>query len=175
MGLLIKDSHEYVDYSVGVFNGAGMSTADDNSDKTVTGRLVVKPVSEFKVGVSGLTGSTGVSKADQNRYACDAQFEKGPFSLKAEYLHGTDDTTDFDGYYIQPGCFIIADALQVVARYDSFDKNKDKDNDVVQEISGGVNYFIAKHNAKIQFEYMRRNNEASTDENVVMLGLQSAF
>lgn len=175
IGILLKDNYTYVEYNAAIFNGSGMQTADENSEKSIAAHLALKPITGVKIGGSLLGGSTGADKADQKRQGADVQLEYGAASLKAEYLHGTDNTTDFDGYYIQPGCYLVKDVLQLVARYDSYDKNLDSTKDVVKEISGALNLFLAKYNAEVQLEYMRRNNQATTDENVLLVNLQAAF
>ena len=175
VGLLIKDSHQYVDYTLGLFNDNGMNTPDNNNNKTVAGHVTLKPCSAFKFGASGSTGARGLNEAASTRYGCDAQVVEGPAGLKAEYLQGREGTADFTGYYVQPSCYIVADKLQLIGRYDSYDPNTDVNKNTIQEISGGLNYFFSKHNSKIQLDYIRRNNEAATDEDIVMVCFQAMY
>ena len=174
-GILLKDSYKYFDYYLGLFNGSGRNKTDDNNEKNGTGRVVFKPFSPWKLGVSGQKGSSGANEADVERLGGDTQIEYGPASIKAEYMYGKDGEVDGQGFYVQPGFFLIPDKLQLVGRYDHFDPNSDKNDDRVQEIAAALNWFLYKHNAKAQFEYMRRNNDAANDENVVLVNLQAAF
>lgn len=174
IGALLADSHDYFDYTVGIFNGSGLNRPDENNEKSVAGHFIVKPVKEFALGAFGQVGSTGTEEDDQDRWGFDTQFEKSVFSIKSEYARGKDVTTDSHGFYVQPGVF-LAENVQAVARYDWFDPNEDQSDDTIKEISGDINYFIYKHNAKIQVEYMRRNNDAATNKNVFLTNFQVLF
>lgn len=180
-GLLLKDSYQYVDYYVGVFNdGFLLNDVDNNNAKTVAGHLVLKPLPDWRIGAFGQAGDTGASNADQDRWGFDTQYERDRISFKAEYAHGRDGTVNSQGFYLQPGYYLIKDKLQLVGRYDWFDPNNDTSHNEIQEISGALNWYFYKHNAKFQFEYMRRINQAppagvQENEDVLLMNLQTAF
>lgn len=180
-GLLLKDSYRYVDYYVGVFNdGFLLNDVDNNNAKTFAGHVVVKPWPEWKLGAFGQASETGPANADQDRWGFDMQWENKRGSFKAEYLHATDGAVRSQGFYLQPGYFLIPDKLQLVARYDWFDPNNNVRGNEIQEISGALNWFFYKNFARFQFEYMRRKNQnppsgVKEDENVVLMNLQTAF
>jgi hypothetical protein len=180
-GLLLKDSYKYVDYYMGVFNGSGIGAVDDNNDKTYAAHLVLKPIPEWKVGAFGQLGLTGTAAdKDQDRWGFDTQYERNRCSFKAEYAHGRDGTVNSQGFYLQPGYYLIKDKLQLIGRYDWFDPNNDTSGNEIQEITGALNWYFYKHNAKFQFEYMRRINQAPPagvheNEDVLLMNLQTAF
>lgn len=175
VGLLLRDSHQYLDYYLGVFNGSGRNKTDDNDEKDFVGHVIAKPVKELHLGVFGQNGSTKKEEITRDRLGFDGQYELGYFSLKSEWARGKDGDVDSNGFYVQPGVYFIPDKLQLVARFDQFDPDTDQDDNTIQEIAGCLNWFFAKFNARLQLEYLRRNNEAATDENVVFINLQGSY
>ena len=85
--------YHVVDYALGVFNGNGPTTTDNNNRKDIVGRLEVHP------GLKDLTlsGSYYYGKytkddnvnCSRNRWAAGAQYNNGKLVLRAEYLNGT--------------------------------------------------------------------------------------
>jgi hypothetical protein len=182
-GVLVKNSHEYVDYYVGVFNdGFLLNDVDNNDAKTLAGHLVLKPLPEWKVGVFGQVSDTGSADADQDRWGFDSQWEpgNGRFAFKAEYLHAADGAVDSQGFYLQPAYYLIPEKLQLAGRYDWLDPNGDIGDNEIEEISAGLNWYFYQYNAKLQLQYLHRNNEAppagvAEHENVLLMNLQTAF
>ena len=83
-------------YAVGVFNGTGMNSTDDNDNKNVSGRVWVNPlVAGLTIGGSLYHGKTNTSstsdriKKDWDRWGADVEympaFAKG-LRLQGEYL-----------------------------------------------------------------------------------------
>lgn len=182
-GLLLKDSHGYVDYYLGVFNdGFMLNDVDNNDAKTFVAHIVLKPLAAWKVGASVQTGNTGVNEVDQDRWGLDTQWQEaaGRASFKAEYLEATDGAVKAKGYYLQPAYFLIPEKLQLAGRYDWFDPDNDIGDNHIQEIGGALNWYFYNYNAKFQLEYLRRVNQAppagvDKHEDVLLMNLQTAF
>lgn len=51
-GFIEHDGYNIINYNVGVYNGAGINTKDNNSSKDFVGRLTVKPIKELSVSAS---------------------------------------------------------------------------------------------------------------------------
>ena len=98
----VKDmSYSIVNYAVGVFNGNGPTTTDNNNRKDLVGRLEVHP------GLKDLTlsGSYYYGKYNKdedyngirNRWAAGAQYNDGKLVIRSEYLSGTTGYQGFEG------------------------------------------------------------------------------
>ena len=84
--------YNVVDYAVGVFNGNGPTTTDNNNRKDLVGRLEVHP------GLKALTLSGSYyygkyTKGDninctRNRWAAGAQYNDGKLVVRGEYIGG---------------------------------------------------------------------------------------
>ncbi len=85
--------YHVVEYALGVFNGNGPTTTDNNNRKDLVGRLEVHP------GLKALTLSGSYyygkyTKGDnvnctRNRWAAGAQYNDGKLVVRGEYLSGT--------------------------------------------------------------------------------------
>lgn len=85
-----------------------------------------------------------------------------------------------DGYYLQGGYFVVPKSMEVAARYEYFDPNKDASDDLRKEYGVGVNYFINGHRNKIQADLFKINDEAGKtkkgeEDNRLRVQYQLAF
>ena len=111
---------------LGLFNGSGINLADTANDaKDIVGRLVINPVKglSFGGGYYGGYGKAlntyvdGVSQT-RNRLGFEASYVLSRFSVKGEYIFGSDKGTDRAGWYLQAGYFVIPQKLQLLGKYD---------------------------------------------------------
>lgn len=176
----INDNYLF-DYTLGVFNGAGIDvTSDNNNYKDFAGRLVVHPTKALSFGGSLYEGedvATGSAKSQvRNRYGFDGQFISGPFSAVAEYLHGTDGATERDGWYAQAGYYVIPKFLQILGKYDTYDPSKTKPTDRTYIYTAGVNLVFNRW-TRLSVDYLFRHEEAPVQINndILEAQLQIAF
>ena len=171
-----------VDYSLGVFNGNGPTTTDNNNRKDLVGRLEVHP------GLKALTlsGSFYYGKytkddnknCDRKRWAAGAQYNDGDLIIRAEYLNGTtgyfNDIVDPDGnpieqYQFSKGYYAVAgynfklgkegkQTLMPVLRYEHFEPD-DKNAQVMGSTdyyTVGINYWPLKSvNFKLDYSLVQ--------------------
>jgi len=185
-GLFDYNDAKFIDYKVGIFNGAGINVAADNNKyKDVVGRLVIHPIRGLDIGYSTYIGNANYINptynklaADnyiRNRYGFDLNFEKDAYSLRTEFLHGTDAQVKGQGYYVQAGYYILPQKLQIVAKYDTFDKNLSLDGDKKTSYTFLLNYNFSP-NSKIQAGYVIQNEETNEiSNNIPILQLQIGF
>jgi len=110
----------------------------------------------------------------RNRYGFDGRYVTGPFSVTAEYLHGTDASVHRDGWYAQAGYFVIPQ-VQLVAKYDTYDPTKTVTTDRSTIYNGGVNFVFNKW-TKLAVDYLyKREETVQIKNNVIEAQLQIAF
>ena len=149
-----------VEYAIGVFNGNGPTTTDNNNRKDIAGRLEVHP------GLKALTLSASYyngkytkddnANCTRNRWAAGAQYNDGSFVFRAEYLNGVtgyfNGTVDGNGdlieqyrfskgYYAQAGYYFAfgkdkSQKLMPVLRYEHFEPG-----DVNNTFNGSTNWY----------------------------------
>ena len=185
-GSFAKIDNRYLfDYTFGVFNGAGYDvTTDNNNHKDIAARLGIHPLKGLDFGGSLYEGEdiplattkvpNPVTQA-RNRYGVDGHYITGPFSVTAEYLHGTDGSIKKDGWYAQAGYFVLP-KLQLVAKYDTYDPNKIVTTDRSTIYYGGFNYvFNSWTKLAVDYLYKREQTTVQVKNNIIEAQLQIAF
>ena len=66
----------------------------------------------------------------------------------------------------------VTPRLQILGRYDQFDPNTDKSNDMRREYTAGVNYFIKGQALKLMLNYTLYSVENGTYGSRILLGTQ---
>ena len=185
--LKVKD-RPVLDYRLGIFNGSGINTVDNNEAKDFATRLIVHPVVGLDLGAALYNGSrfvpevktgTVVTTPSKNvardRYGFDLSYDLKNFSLRSEYIHGTDDAIDRDGYYVQGGYYFLDKKLQLLAKYDFYDVNKAVDKNASTWYVLGANLNL-NANTRIQFNYTFKQEEGpSIDNNFASVQAQIGF
>ncbi len=106
-----------------------------------------------------------------------AAFAAEYYSLNAEPDFGSD--WDADGYYVQAGYQVIPKTLELAVRYSEIESTDT--GAAVQfdksETQFGINYYLAKHNAKLQADYTTVGDDLNDnrDDNIFRLQAQVIF
>lgn len=156
-----------MEYSAGIFNGAGVNVNDDNEHKDGVGRILVFPLQNLSVGVAYYNGKSVTAEIDKIRAGVEIAWILDNLSLKSEYVDGKDGAVDKYGWYALVGYKFIPE-LETVVKYDSYDSNKSITNDRTDVATLGLNWFINKW-AKIQTNYEWKLEEATQINNNVFL------
>lgn len=188
-GTLYKlNDRPVVDYRLGLYNGAGINTIDNNEQKDVAARLTVHPVLGLDISGAYYNGTRFIPEVkvdnvvttpsinvNRDRYVADLSYDVHNFSLRSEYLGGKDDQTDREGYYVQGGYYFFQKKFQLVAKYDFYDADLSKTDNASTWVVFGANYFF-NTNTKLQANYSIKQEEGtSIDNNFANLQLQIGF
>lgn len=179
IGAVLYGSVSVVEYSFGLFNGAGINKADTNSHKDWSGRVVVHPVKFISVGGSLYRGkqspSADVPLVRRNKEGLEATFVLKGFSLKSEYIHAEDDLVSKAGWYVQAAYFALPGRLQGLLRYDALDLDRSVLDDGKNVISAGLNWFIVGR-TKLQVNYeVHRLQAGGREKSGLLAQFQAAF
>lgn len=168
-------------YQVGVFNGEGINTKDNDNRKDIIGGIWVAPIDGLRIGAFGWTGSrAGIG--EKNRYAISAEYSKDDWTARSEYIHSQGYGADLskgdkaDGIYALCIAPIIKNKFHVKARYDLYrDQKCWSTSKTFYEI--GADYLFTK-NLQLNLEYARVNERTEKGEynyNLVDLELNIRF
>ncbi|HET6558683.1 MAG TPA: porin, partial [Prolixibacteraceae bacterium] len=151
--LLILKDRPVVDYRLGLFNGSGINTVDNNENKDYAARLILHPLAGLDISGAYYDGSRLVPEVrsgnvvtspattvNRDRYGIDLSYDLKNFSLRSEYIHGTDDQVAREGYYVMGGYSFFQKKLQLVAKYDFYDTNKAIADNASEWVVIGTNY-----------------------------------
>lgn len=103
-------------------------------------------------------------------------------TVAGEYYHlnadpDQGDDWDADGYYVQAGYQVIPKTLEIAARYSAIKSDDDNASAAFDkdETQFGVNYYFARHNAKVQADYTMVNDDLKKDSDDNIVRLQAQF
>ena len=185
--LKLKD-RPVLDYRLGVYNGSGINTTDTNEKKDFATRLIVHPVVGLDISAALYNGSrfvpevktgtvvtTPSKNVDRNRYGFDLNYDLKDLAIRGEYIHGTDDLVDREGYYFQAGYYFLQKKLQLIAKYDFYDADKAKVDNASTWYVFGANYNF-NTNVRLQANYTFKQEEGtSIDNNFASIQFQVGF
>ncbi|MBI3204824.1 MAG: hypothetical protein HYZ29_25030 [Myxococcales bacterium] len=172
-------------YSLSVLNGEGQNKADTNNQKDVGLRVEAFPVKQVMVGAVGYMGVTDRDRAGtKDRVEGDLRVEAANALLQAEYIRAWDmpatDGTRIPGhgFYAALG-YTFFGRIQPVARVGYLDPNTDESSTAKEDetwvYEGGLNYFISKHEAKLQASYSVFDYELAKTRHELTLAAQVSF
>jgi phosphate-selective porin OprO/OprP len=200
-------NNSMIDWRIGVFNGNGRTVSrNDNDDLQLNARLAWQPFGDVKYSESDFEGSdkflfaiagqyessvrevaaAGTSAAhqsDQEILGYDVVAKFKGFSAYAEFFDRENDRnkgfSDFDdaGLILQAGYFILPQKLEIALRSAEFDPNSDVDNNERSEEGLALNWFLNKHNHKLQADYrlIEDKGRANSDDKEFRLQYQLIF
>lgn len=174
-----------VEYRAGVFNGNPASRLDNDNDKyQFNARVMFQPFGDVRYSESdfesrdrplfavggqyernNLHHSTNADDLDTRILGADAVFKYRGVFLFAEYFarHRRPETSaafDSNGFHAQAGYFLLRDRLEVAGRWAGYDPSDAiADNDRT-EVGGVVNYYLNRHNLKVQADFRRLEDDA---------------
>jgi phosphate-selective porin OprO/OprP len=185
--------NQILNYSLGIFNGAGSNHGNSNDPFMYVGRLEIGTPKDFtlaensflfKIGASGLRSEVekGYKYIDDDSFAgrqimwgMDAELDFAGLNLRAEYIKSNldhqdiDEDTDKDGFYVQGAYFIIPKTLQAVAKYEEYDADTDEaDNHDKRWTTLGLNYYLKGHDVILALNYIIKDESGDnlTDDTV---------
>ncbi|MBI5527892.1 MAG: hypothetical protein HY897_16300 [Deltaproteobacteria bacterium] len=191
VGLRVARTFKYAGYSAGMFNGTGLNVQDTNNAKDLALRIEAYPFEGLTLaGVAYYS----VGERDEpeggvrDRFEADLKFERWGFLVQSEYIQSHDTIadprnpnafaeTDGQGFYVALG-YTIRDTVQPVVRFGQlnpdtsktkWDLDPKKDTPFARHFDAGVNWFIQRHEAKLQLAYSRfdYDNAIPTDNQVI--------
>ena len=178
-GLLLSGQANIIKYSVGVFNGAGSNTSDNNDEKDFAARMVVQPMESLTLGASTYYGSNShvasdVADVERFRIGGELVYVYNPFTLKTEYMQGQDDSIDSRGYYAA-FTYVFNPKIEFAMRYDAWEYDLTaKDGESL--ITLGGNYRLQGNAAKIMVNYILHDNGVTdTQSNDLLVQFQVEF
>lgn len=188
-GTILKyNDRPVIDYRLGVYNGSGINTTDANEKKDFATRLILHPVAGLDISAALYNGSrhiaevktgtvvtTPAKNVTRDRYGFDLSYDLNNFSVRGEYLHGTDELIDKEGYYAQVGYYFLQKKLQLLAKYDFYDADKSKANNASTWYVLGANVNL-NANVRLQANYTFKQEEGTgIDNNYASLQFQIGF
>jgi phosphate-selective porin len=179
IGISLYGKAAFLDYTIAVFNGAGINKTDGDDKKDWAGRLVIHPASFLTLAVSGYDGKTvpsvGAAPVTRARVGLESSVLLDALSLKGEFIQGQDGDTMKQGWYAQGGYFVLPKQLQGLVRFDSYDPNRNSPLDRTDVWTLGVNWFLAARTKLTVNCEITRDESGKTTNKALIAQFQAAF
>lgn len=173
-GIYAFSSGKMVDYSIGVFNGAGINVGDDNNSKDIAVRLLTFPAQGLTCGTAYYSGKSGPDRKKKLRTGFELSYITPTLSLKSEYVTGKEGLIKKYGWYGQLG-YKFHLQKELVLKFDRLEPDKTKVNDRSSVWTLGLNWFLNK-SSKIQANYEWKTEEGKKiDNNTFLTQFQVQF
>ena len=130
-----------------ISNGQSTNTDDINNKKDLHARLDFSPTKEIKLGAFTTAGD--FNYGTKGRWGLNGRLFISDLTVELEGVKANDVGTSSTGWSVDGG-YRVTDHFQPVARFDSFNNGGTFTS---SNISLGLNYFLSKHNSKIQAAY----------------------
>ncbi|MHB0998769.1 MAG: porin [Armatimonadota bacterium] len=175
---LNEDGSKQIEYALGVFNGGGINTADDNSRKDIAARAVWKPgIDGLSVGLAAYNGALGADHSAHTRTGTELVYNLNPWAFKSEYIWGKDGSVKKKGWYAT-AVRQITDTTQAVVRYDVLNPNTSSvDDNSTNSLTLGFNKFLNKDGySRWQLNYEIKNEKGpAISNNLLTAQFQAGF
>lgn len=180
LGVRVVGDYPYVDYSLAV-NSSDRFFQDFFPGAEFTGWVNVKPLSKVQEKYGNLVVGGGINSGrnhtDYTVAGAYVGYKHKNFFANAEYsiadgYNGVDISTNkASGFYTTLG-YKITPKLQILARYDQFDPNRELANDNRREYTVGFNYFIKGQALRLILNYVFCDYENAEDSHRIIMGTQ---
>ena len=182
MGVRLKGDYSFVDYDIGGYSSDTYFT-EFLPGVEFDGWVNLKPLAKTDGKYGKLTVGGGIVSGCRNStdyfigsayvgYVYKKFWTRMEFAT-ADGSNGGDGLTDKrrQGWYITLG-YHLTKKLELVARYDEVDPDKQKSNNNQREYTAGINYYIKGQAFKVFLNYVFCQNEAKRDSHRIIIGSQ---
>ena len=182
LGARVSGNYSLMDYDFGVYS-SDTYFQEFFPGAEFIGRVDIKPLgkTDGKYGKLLFGGSMDAGHRDNNFCVVGAhvQYEYKRFMANFEWAQangyngpvGYSVDKHASGFYTTVG-YMLTKKLQVLARYDQFDPDRNVDHNNKREYSFGLNYFIKGQGLRLILNYVFCDNDGGKDSHRVMLGTQ---
>lgn len=188
------DGHRYLNYSLGIFNGAGINTRDNNKHKDVAAMINVLPTKNITLSASMILGKGNARDVDafaavekgkdytRNRWTVGAEISWRPLKLRTEYMWGKNGPIGNRAFYAELWCRLLR-GLDLVLDYDYLNKNTALSKDTRDVFPAwtctsnylvGLQYWFYKK-CRLSTQYVYSNRNTGPDTKAWITQLQIAF
>ena len=185
LGARVMGNYPLIDYDLGGYSSGTYFTSFFPGAE-FDGFVSLKPLckTDGKYGILRVGGGVASGKRHSTNftvYSTYAGYEYKKFRIKAEYANanGSNGLSGLTNKKRQGWSvtlyYLINPKLEVVARYDEFDPDKNIKHNNKREYSAGLNWYIKGQALKVILNYVFCQNQGTKDSHRIILGTQIAL
>lgn len=184
-GNLFKtQTHDLLEYKIGVFQGTGVTTSENNNSKDLAANLLFQPIKGFRFGGGAYFGEAKYAKPGtteaanhvRNRWTIGSDYQVGRIYARAEWIRGNDGGIQKEGLHGMGMYYILPEKLNAFVKVDYLNQNRSTNNEVIDYMLG-VNYYFYG-DCRFQVNYIYSNYSKSwgaPNSNMIMGQMQIVF
>lgn len=182
LGARVSGSYSLVDYDFGVYS-SDTYFQEFFPGAEFIGRVDLKPLGKTDGKYGKLLVGTSMDAGHRDNNFCvvgaHVQYNYKRFMANFEWANangyngpsGFSSDKHASGFYTTIG-YMLTKKLQILARYDEFDPNRDIAHNNKREYSLGLNYFIKGQGLRLILNYVFCQNDSTKDSHRILLGTQ---
>lgn len=181
IGAKVMGDYDLIEYQLGGYSSERFFK-DFFPGPEFAGIVSLKPLGKTNGKYGKITMGGSMDAGNSNSHFCvngaHLIYDYKRFKASFEYAtaDGSNGSTGFspnssEGYY-GTLAYRVTPKLQLLARYDRFDPNKNKANDMRTEYTAGMNYFIKGQSVKLMVNFVYYTLENGTYGSRIMTGTQ---
>lgn len=177
----LMGNYKYLDYQV-AFGSAGRGFTDWFPGPEFTSWLEFKPLANTNGKYGKLTIGTGFNGGNSNSHysvltgAINYEYKRWRAITEFGMANGSNGALGYSPNKSQgingTLAYRLTPRLQVLGRYDQFDPNTEKSNDMRREYTAGINYFVKGQALKLMLNYTLYSVESGTYGSRILVGTQ---
>lgn len=187
--LFNMQTHDLLEYRIGVYQGTGINTSENNNSKDFAANIMLQPVKGFRIGGGAYFGEakylrpaymnsddTEESNHVRNRWIVNSDYRSERLYARAEWIKANDGGISKEGLHGIGLYYFIPKKLNGFAKVDYLNQNKDTNNELI-EYTLGVNYHFYGP-CRFQLNYVYSDYSKSWGErssNTVLGQMQIVF
>lgn len=184
-GNLFKtQTHDLLEYKVGIFQGTGINTSENNNSKDFAANIMLQPVKGFRIGGGAYFGEakyvkpaeSDASNHVRNRWIASSDYRSERVYARAEWIKANDGGISKEGLHGMGLYYITPKKLNCFAKVDYLNQDKSMSKEVM-EYTVGVNYYFYG-SCRFQLNYVYADyskNWGDRNSNTVLGQMQIVF
>lgn len=183
-GLFKTQTHHFLNYDIGLYQGTGLNTSENNNSKDLAVNLIFQPFKDFRIGAGAYFGEANYTKPGdseidshvRNRWIISSDYRSERVYARTEWIKANDGGIAKEGLHAMGLYYFIPKTLNTFAKVDYLNQNKNINSEVM-EYTLGVNYhFYGLCRLQLNYIYSDYSKTWETpNSNVVMAQLQIVF
>lgn len=184
-GSLFKtQTHDLLEYKIGLYQGTGINTSENNNSKDFAANLMLQPVKGFRIGGGAYFGEaryaiesgSAVDNHVRNRWIVSSDYRSERVYARAEWITANDGGISKEGLHGMGMYYFVPKKLNAFAKVDYLNQNKDTSSEVI-DYTLGVNYhFYGPCRLQLNYTYSDYSKSwGASNSNTVLGQLQIVF
>ena len=119
-GFIKRDGYSILNYNIGIYNGSGINTKDNNSSKDAIARLIVKPIKELSLSASYMyseSNNNATKYMSSHRWSVGAWYNSRHWVARSEFAQADFGGNLTNAFYVLGG-YHFDKPWSIAARYE---------------------------------------------------------